>query len=144
MSYSDSCTEPNFLVALFCNLSRFAGLNKTWEVLSTKVDRGPLTIRRQGPSEISKLWGSFKARTVLIPFWIPSPGVPTKVDLHVHHVTCVSIKSVLISRAETAIVSVITENRRIYGVRSLFGSDLPQSGACSAPNTSAVEIQFPN
>src|SRR5437879_13649494 len=58
----------NFLVALFCNLSRFAGLNKTWEVLSTKVDRGPLTSRRQGPSEISKLWGSFKARTVLIPF----------------------------------------------------------------------------
>jgi len=30
-----------FLVALCRNLSRFAGLNKTWEVLSTKVERGP-------------------------------------------------------------------------------------------------------
>jgi hypothetical protein len=34
-------TNEYLFVALIGNLGRFVGLNKTWEVLSTKVECGP-------------------------------------------------------------------------------------------------------
>jgi hypothetical protein len=99
---------------------------------------------REAPLK-SMAWGNVSTPArVLMRVWISLPDVPTKVDLHVHHVTCLAINALTISRLGTTVVSAITNNAYIAVVRSLFRTGLPQSRGRLPHNSPATEIEFPN
>ena len=101
-------------VALYRNLSRFTGLNKTWEVLSTKVELWAAS--QAGSKEHLKSMACeffFAQKQVECRVWISLPDVPTKVDLHVHQVTCLKIDFAINIPFETALVSAITKNASV-------------------------------
>jgi|HubBroStandDraft_6_1064221.scaffolds.fasta_scaffold287665_2 hypothetical protein len=84
----------------FANLGLPLEPDKTWEVPYTKVDYPPLPgnepSRTKGPIQ-SALYEDLSRQTAGNPPRGQSPiGVPTKVDLHVCHVTGSGNKSVLI------------------------------------------------